>query len=579
MDKKNRISFQLTRKIEKLAIDTNGNANIKLRFVHELGNGHFLTAYHGGVAKVILKNNGSYQELVIRYPGKYYCVSEIDSTQVLLGSSVGLFIFNHNLMNDFISGHRDESLEFSKLYFQELEGVKINTICKIDLNHYLVGAKGKGVYILNLSKNTITPAKSLNINQITQIIRLKKNLFAAIDNNSLYLLKVDLKNDAVKLISAQTIGGVNFIVLNNNNEIFITTKNGIYKTHINDLLLSSVVNIGYHTQSYHIKYNDSSKQIQWNCQASNFYLKNDIYKIRLVSSRDTQVFYTSNNFLELTGFKDGIYKAFIGLNTTQGIKSNTWKVLIKISPPWYWSMVLKLLYILGAVLLFVGIVHYFVKRNKALYERKTLETNLELAAVRNILNPHFVHNTLNSLQSLMFYKDFERVNDYIVRLSKWFRTSLRDNQEQIVPVAQELELILAYINLEKIKLPKSFKFLVLDRTRSASGVKVPFFLLQPILENVFKYSLVRKEDPKISIIVTEHIDCLEILIMDNGHGEKIINNRSSHSGLNIVRRKLELYDRLSKSKQKSNYKISFTKGKGAMSKIVIYNPVRIIYEK
>lgn len=262
------------------------------------------------------------------------------------------------------------------------------------------------------------------------------------------------------------------------------------------------------------------------------------------------------------------------LNPILGISSNSFKLYVQLLPPWYYSLPAKVLYFIFSLILISLIIFLITKRYKSIYQKKFIETQLELAAVRNILKPHFVHNTLNTLQSLIYYKDFENVNDYIVKLSKWFRSSLKDNQEQIVLVSKELELIMAYINLEKIKLPKTFKTLILDKTKVSSALKVPFFILQPVVENVFKYSLISKDDPRLSIIISEYDKYLEILVMDNGSGEKGVNSNSTNSGINLIKKKLELCDKLSKTKHNSSYQISYNKGVGAISKIKIYDPIR-----
>ena len=62
--------------------------------------------------------------------------------------------------------------------------------------------------------------------------------------------------------------------------------------------------------------------------------------------------------------------------------------------------------------------------------------------------------------------------------------------------------------------------------------------------------------------------------MDNGKGEKVINSNSSNAGLNLVKRKLELYDKLTKTKRNSFYNISYFKDQGTVSRIIIYNPIK-----
>ena len=142
-----------------------------------------------------------------------------------------------------------------------------------------------------------------------------------------------------------------------------------------------------------------------------------------------------------------------------------------------------------------------------------------------------------------------------------------------------IELVITLFVLHWAWLMLADEIAAYPRWKMTIALKIPFFILQPIVENVFKYSFVDQSNPKISIIVSERLNAIEILIIDNCHGQIIINNRSSQSGLNIVRKKLELYDKLLKNKQKSFYKISFYKGIGSVSKMIIQHPTKTKNEK
>lgn len=142
---------------------------------------------------------------------------------------------------------------------------------------------------------------------------------------------------------------------------------------------------------------------------------------------------------------------------------------------------------------------------------------LKLYALRSQINPHFLMNTLQLLQTEIIYGNVDASNDIIVSLSRLLRYTLY-NYENEVLVRDEMNYIRSYLKLFIKKYDNRLK-VVYDIEQSCLALYMPKLILQPIIENCFKHAF--HENPKDSLItVTCSIssDCLVFTVSDNGSG-------------------------------------------------------------
>jgi hypothetical protein len=111
----------------------------------------------------------------------------------------------------------------------------------------------------------------------------------------------------------------------------------------------------------------------------------------------------------------------------------------------------------------------------------------ELRLLKSQLNPHFLFNALNTVRSLIAY-DPGRAQDAVTRLANTLRYTLSSAQEELVTVAQELEIVQDYLDLESLRLEErlSVDCLVSAEAREA---RIPVMLLQTIVENAIKHGI------------------------------------------------------------------------------------------
>lgn len=172
----------------------------------------------------------------------------------------------------------------------------------------------------------------------------------------------------------------------------------------------------------------------------------------------------------------------------------------------------------------------------------------KMAYLRSQIKPHFIYNALNTIE-LLCYQQPEKAGELVLQLSKYLSYCFDfDREEQFLPFDKELDLIRAYVEIEKARFSDSFilNYDLCDTTQ----LYIPPLTIQPLIENAIKHGVGRKNrQDTILLRITESKDDYNITVEDNGVGinkEKLELLRSYDSadgvGLsNIQNRLWELY--------------------------------------
>lgn len=148
-------------------------------------------------------------------------------------------------------------------------------------------------------------------------------------------------------------------------------------------------------------------------------------------------------------------------------------------------------------------------------EKEILQTNLRLLQAQ--IEPHFLFNTLSNILSLIATEP-AKGTAMLVDLTKYLRTSLSRTISETTTLDQELEMIEAYLNIQKIRMGKRLRFSI-DIPAALRQHQLPPLLLQPIVENAVKHGLEPKVDGgEILIKASEENNILKIEIIDTGLG-------------------------------------------------------------
>ncbi len=179
--------------------------------------------------------------------------------------------------------------------------------------------------------------------------------------------------------------------------------------------------------------------------------------------------------------------------------------------------------------------------------RKLLE--IEQTALQSQMNPHFVSNALYAIQGLITDGEKEAANRYLSRFAKLIRLTLEQVRKRFISLAEEVQTISLYLELESLRFQKKFEYSIsVEEGLSAQELKIPPMLLQPYIENAIKHGILpsgRSGSLWIKIRNYNH-GYLQCIIEDNGIGraESLRRKRptTAHTslGMNITKERLSL---------------------------------------
>jgi len=221
----------------------------------------------------------------------------------------------------------------------------------------------------------------------------------------------------------------------------------------------------------------------------------------------------------------------------------------------------------GLLILSLAIFILILSRAKINNKRRISEMNHMIAEVRQAnlrqqMNPHFIFNTLNSIQYYMYQHDKLATNNYLTKFSSLMRKVLENSQHTSVPLRDELDALKLYLDLEIIRFKDKFTYgISVDEELDTLLYKVPTMLIQPYVENSICHGLVPAENKGyIKIDLKLKDDYISCVIKDNGIGrdaamEKRKQNETNHNslGTRIVSSRLDLVNALYGTSLKTIY--------------------------
>jgi two-component sensor histidine kinase len=215
-----------------------------------------------------------------------------------------------------------------------------------------------------------------------------------------------------------------------------------------------------------------------------------------------------------------------------------------------------------------GIWIYLVRisRIKKAEAMKTTIRELEVKAIRSQMNPHFIFNALNSIQSLINTTQYKAANTYLVKFSLLLRSVLHNAEKNTLPLIDELNTIRLYCELEQLRFDFTFEMEISDDI-PADLVEIPGMVLQPLVENAIIHGIAAKgKAGLLKIKTTKQDSCLQIAVYDNGNGFHTAATNDTHKsvGLKLVQERLRLF-----SIAGQNAGLHFSNGNGTTALLTI----------
>ena len=182
--------------------------------------------------------------------------------------------------------------------------------------------------------------------------------------------------------------------------------------------------------------------------------------------------------------------------------------------------------------LYFGIKYYLLSQEEKQRYLKAISMahEAQLKMLRYQLNPHFLFNTLNAISTLILDKDTQLANSMVMKLSRFLRYSLDNDPMQQVTVAEEIDSLKLYLDIEKVRFAERLT-LHFAISQDAEGALMPGLLLQPLVENSIKYAVSQSVNGG-SIAVSASIERgqLQLVVADDGPGLDLRQGRLPKGG-------------------------------------------------
>jgi len=289
------------------------------------------------------------------------------------------------------------------------------------------------------------------------------------------------------------------------------------------------------------------------------------YKYKLENiDEDWVLANAGNRWAEYKKVPPGKYTFLASGSNNDGIWNDKGvKLTLLIKPPWWATWYFRTFMILIVVFTIWWIVYRRVRilNRRHNIEMKLLEIekqkfDLEQKALRLQINPHFIFNSLNSIQSYILKNDIENAVFYLGKFSQLMRIILSNTTNKFVSLKDELAAIRYYIELEQLRFNNKFEYEInLDPDFDEEFVELPPMIIQPYVENAIIHGLINSHvKGKLRLDVKKKSDkTLLCIVTDNGIGrekaaEIVRNSGIKHTsrGMLITKARLEILNRLSK---------------------------------
>lgn len=154
---------------------------------------------------------------------------------------------------------------------------------------------------------------------------------------------------------------------------------------------------------------------------------------------------------------------------------------------------------------------------------------LQMQAIKNQMSPHFIFNALNSISAMYIKGDIVRADEFLTSFSKMIREVVDSSDKLVVTVAEEIDFVRNYLELEKVRHGDRLSFSI-NLPGECKLVNLPSMSIHTFVENSIKHGFSGRDKMHIQVNVLCHSKSLNISIVDNGIGYDSAKHNSSKQG-------------------------------------------------
>jgi two-component sensor histidine kinase len=282
------------------------------------------------------------------------------------------------------------------------------------------------------------------------------------------------------------------------------------------------------------------------------------YYFLITDGTDTIVRRGKNNTFQYPNMQPGTYTLTYNASNSDGVwfDDREKQMEIVISPPWWETWWARTLFAIAGLGLIYAYYRYRIaqiqkeeefKRKEAEYKQLVAET--ETAVLRLQMNPHFIFNSMNSINSYILQKDMDTASDYLHRFARLMRMILKNAAKPLIAISDEIELLELYLQTETMRFEKKFDYSFdLKDDLDPDEFVIPTMILQPFVENAIWHGISNKKDGegKIKVGFWQENESFFCSVEDNGIGRaassQISKKTKSHESkaISITEHRLQL---------------------------------------
>jgi ligand-binding sensor domain-containing protein len=312
----------------------------------------------------------------------------------------------------------------------------------------------------------------------------------------------------------------------------------------------------FNQKSLTLKYFQNFISINWNTDVyNNFNQSKSAY--RLIPYQEEWI-ETYENSVSLANLKNGAYTFQVKACNNDGIWGDPIAYSLIIRPPFWktWWFFTWLAIIVGGVL--YAFYYYKLQKIKSEAKLKARFTQdlaqIEMKALRAQMNPHFIFNSLNSIQKFILKNDTFAASQYLTKFSKLIRLILDHSNQHYIQLSQEIEQLKLYTEIEALRFDQQFDYTFeIDPNLKSELLYIPSMIIQPYIENAIWHGLLHKEDRGALKITFENCleNCIRVSIEDNGIGREKAQQLKSKQvlkkksyGMEITHNRIEILNKI-----------------------------------
>lgn len=533
------------------------------------------------------------------------CIAVVDNRHLLFGCKNGLY--RMSILP--LTGSAAIATSHTEYPTAEISNLKVNIskILKDNEGRIWIVTKENGLYILGNNK-LINVSKTLKIpsDQFFDITQDSSGTIWAGSNIGLIRITKNSRNpngyesklyNAFSGLPASQV----YKVATDNQFIYLSTTEGIAKfavaTDLNDtppppLYLDTLfINNEMATpeQLNTLSYNRNSLRLKLHILSyKEINMPSFLYELTAANNAIIKKELVKGALLQLDNLAPDEYTLNIHGISSNGKKSESPLSFHFIVPPPFWAATPFIsTCIIGGIFLLLLIIRQTATRVRKKEEEKTRLNKqfaeLQLTALQAQMNPHFIFNAINSIQTSILNKESQEAYDYLAKFSKLIRMVLNNAKNHQLTLEKELEMLTLYIALEQMRFDNKFEFeLSISESIDTYESSLPTMLIQPYIENAIWHGLMplkNQRKGKLTLTIFAENDKLHIVIQDNGIGRNEsmkIKKTPEHKsvGMQLTQERMKLLSQLPEYKNATILVSDLTDGSGnaAGTKIHIILP-------